>query len=289
MFSEFGHSFLLDQFREFHEAVVEAVPQARSLVRNPETGEACSVSDNSTCDSSGPVPGHVSGSVVDGVSGDAVASPQHNESSAAGGVDDIRERLFIILERQGLEARQKGGDYGARYYEEAQYVMAALADDVFIAMDWAGAAAWSVSPLEYRLFGSKLAGVEFYRRLDRLLEHRDSARTELAAVFLLGISLGFQGKFRGRDDRGALQRYRERLYNFIYNRSPRPGGGDLLFPEAYSMTVAEGDVRNLPAVRRWFKALAVIVVLLLGVSHFLWGRATSGLLELLDKILTAGL
>ncbi len=249
MFSEYGQSFLLDQFREFHGTMAQSAVQAKCLVQNPETGESCS----------------------------------------GGRPEDIRERLFALLERQGLEARRQGGDYGARYYEEAQYIMAVLADDVFIALDWPGADGWCISPLEYRLFGSKLAGVEFFRRLDRLLERRDSARTELAAVFLLALALGFRGKYRGRDDAGALQRYRERLYNFIYNRAPRPGEARLLCPEAYSVTVAEGEVRNLPAVRRWGQTFVLVVLLLLGLSHVLWLRATTGLVELLNKILAAGM
>lgn len=247
MFSRFGDSFLLEQFREFHGSMARAAAKARSLV------------------------------------------PERADGDSGSGAEEIYEKLLSLLERQSLEARQKGGDYGARYYEEAQYVMAVLADDVFLAMDWAGAESWKISPLEHRLFGTKLAGVEFYRRLDRLLEKRDSARTELAAVFLLGIALGFRGKYRGRDDEGALQRYRERLYNFIYNRAPRSGDSAPLFPEAYAMTLAEGSVRIHPSIRPWARALVVIVVVLLGLSHLLWLHATQGLPELLDKILMVAL
>ncbi|HYE89568.1 MAG TPA: hypothetical protein VEA38_01055, partial [Terriglobales bacterium] len=44
----------------------------------------------------------------------------------------IWQRLVSILETQALTAGRSTGAYGAELYRDAQYVMAALADEVFL-------------------------------------------------------------------------------------------------------------------------------------------------------------
>ena len=205
------------------------------------------------------------------------------------GVDPAAElggRLATLLETQGLDAKRKGGDYGATYYREAQYVMAALADDIFLNLDWAGREPWKSRLLEYRLFGSKVAGEQIYRKLDKLLAERDPANAELAALFLLALSLGFRGRFRGAEDAGVLDRYRRELFAFIYHRDPAlEEHGKELFPEAYAAVLGESEPRRLPHLRKWLAILALVALVFLVISHGLWLDVSADLEGVLDKIL----
>ncbi|MEW5773759.1 MAG: DotU/TssL family secretion system protein [Thermodesulfobacteriota bacterium] len=195
-------------------------------------------------------------------------------------------RLATLLETQALDAKRRGGDYGANYYREAQYVMAALADDIFLNLDWAGREAWKARLLEYRLFGSKVAGEQFYRKLEKLLAERDPAYAEMAALYLLALSLGFRGRFRGDEESGVLDRYRRELFSFIYHRNPAlEEHGKELFPEAYAAVLGESEPRRLPHMRKWFAILALVALVLLVVSHGLWLDASADLEGVLDRIL----
>lgn len=208
---------------------------------------------------------------------------------AAGGADPAAElgaRLATLLETQALDAKRKGGDYGAAYYRDAQYIMAALADDIFLNLDWPGRESWKARLLEYRLFGSKVAGEQFYRKLEALLAERDPANAELAALYLLALSLGFRGRYRGEDEAAILERYRRELFSFIYRRDPDLAGqGKGLFPEAYAAVLGDSEPSRLPHMRQWLAILALAALVLLVVSHGLWLDASADLEAVLDKIL----
>ncbi len=199
---------------------------------------------------------------------------------------EVNARLATLLETQALDAKRKGGDYGATYYREAQYVMAGLADDVFLNLEWAGREPWKSRLLEYRLFGSKVAGEQIYRKLEKLLAERDPANAELAALYLLALSLGFRGRYRGAEDAGVLDRYRRELFAFIYHRDPAlEEHGKELFPEAYAAVLGESEPHRLPHLRKWLAILALVALVLLVISHGLWLDVSADLEGVLDKIL----
>lgn len=211
------------------------------------------------------------------------AAPAKNGADPAA---EVGARLATLLETQGLDAKRKGGDYGANYYREAQYIMAALADDIFLNLDWPGREPWKARLLEYRLFGTKVAGEQFYRKLEALLAERDPANAELAALYLLALSLGFRGKFRGDEETAVLERYRRELFSFIYHRDPSlTEHGKELFPEAYAAVLGEGEPRRLPHMRKWFAILALVALVFLVISHGLWLDVSADLEGVLDKIL----
>ena len=151
----------------------------------------------------------------------------------------IAERLHLMLEHQALEAGRSGGEFGSTLYRDAEYVMAAVADDIFLNMEWEGQDSWDSYLLEYRLFGTRLAGEVIFDRADRLLDEGDAANPELATVYLFAMALGFQGKFRGTADADRLARYRHDLFSVVYHRPPGVGTGtEYLFPDAYAHTLA---------------------------------------------------
>jgi type VI secretion system protein ImpK len=198
--------------------------------------------------------------------------------------------LLSLLERQALEASRSGGDFALEVYRRAQYAMAALADEVFLHLDWAGREAWRSHLLESRLFGSHRAGEELFERVEELLHDRDNVYGELARVYLTVLALGFQGKFRGHPEaERELESYRRRLFRFIFGRDPQAMRGDeRLVPEAYAATLDEGRGSTLPHLKPWIWALALLVALWIGGSHLLWRSTLAGLQPLVTEILGTG-
>lgn len=197
--------------------------------------------------------------------------------------EDIWQRLLSLLETQAERAARSGGAFGYSVYREAQYVMAALADEFFLNQDWPGKKNWAL--LETRLFRSHAAGEVVFKKLDLLLLQRDPVYLDLAAIYFFALSLGFQGKYRENDPGNAIDRYRRQLFAMIFRSNPELlQGNHHLFSQSYSHTLAEGRIVKLPHPRNWLLALAAIIVLWVTVSHALWSHVTGPIQQRLCDI-----
>lgn len=196
------------------------------------------------------------------------------------------DRLIAVLRTQDAEVSRWAKGAVLEYFREAQYVMAATADEVFVRLPWSGARYWSANLLETERFGTRSAGQSIFTRIDRLLAEGHPDKRELAAVYLAALALGFRGKYADRPDEGVVDQYRERLAEFIFQKSP-----DLtqpfrkLMPACYESTVAAGTGAKLRSPRTWWWAAAAIVGVWLVVSHLLWMSLTTPLRAQVDAIM----
>jgi type VI secretion system protein ImpK len=214
------------------------------------------------------------------------------ERAAGAGADAspsaVWRSLVSLLERQALDAGRSGGDFAVELYRRAQYAMAALADEVFLHLDWPGREAWREHLMETRLFGSHRAGEELFERIEELLRDRDVVYAELGRVYLMVLGLGFQGKFRGREDAAQeLEGFRRRLFHFVFGRDPEAlRGRERLVPQAYAATLVEGAGGKLPHLRPWLWAIGILLALWLAGTHLLWRQTIRDLEPVVGEILT---
>jgi type VI secretion system protein ImpK len=201
------------------------------------------------------------------------------EAVAEAAPSAVWRRLLSLLERQELEASREGGDFAVELFRRAKYAMAALADEVFLNLPWAGREAWREHLLENRLFGTHRAGEEMFERIEVLLRDRDSAYGELARLYLIVLALGFQGKYRGSPEaERELEDYRRRLFQFIFSRDPRTvRGEEQVVPQAYAATLDEAHPSELPHLKPWLWAIAMVVLLWIAAGHLIWSDATAKL------------
>ena len=217
-----------------------------------------------------------------------VEQKEHENGEQLSAVTTVWQQLFAILEQQAQAPGPGAWEYGAEVYKDAQYVMAALADETFLHLEWTGKAAWRANLLEERLFASHVAGERLFQKLERLLQRREPVYADLATVYLMALALGFRGTFWGRDDHGQLDRYRRQLFAFITQR--QPGLADTarrLFPEAYAYTLAEAQRALLPAPRRWLLAVAGLVLCLGVMAHGIWHYVTADVHGILTQMLSS--
>lgn len=189
----------------------------------------------------------------------------------------VHQRLRTLLEAQTVRARHWGGAYGEGLYREAQYAMAALADEtMLLRIQWDGKAAWQDRLLETALFGTRIAGERFYERLDALLEEGTRTSGELATIYLVALALGFRGRYWRPEDEVRLREYRTALSRVIARDDPELARNAAhLFPQAYDHTIDQGRAVRLPHLRPWMLALAAVVLVFLGASHLVWVSATA--------------
>jgi type VI secretion system protein ImpK len=190
-------------------------------------------------------------------------------------VDEMVRRLAHLLDLGADQAIRLGGAYGATLYSEAQYAMAALADEVFLhQVHWAGAEAWGDNLLETHLFDSAIAGERLFQNIDAMLADGSPAHTELASVYLMVLTLGFQGRYRGRS-KAEIDAYRTRLRVFISHRVAPVQDDEPIFADSYHHTLDEGRETLLPAIARWVWVAIAALILYLLVSEALWIWSTS--------------
>lgn len=208
----------------------------------------------------------------------------------------FQQQLLSLLERQSINAAQRGGEHGARIYREAQYLMVAYADEFFLhLLTWEGQEAWrGTQLLEVKMFNSQAAGERVFDNLDRLLKQRDPITLELARLYLIILALDFQGKYRNIDDAGQLQSYRRQLFFFITQRDPNElydylhyDTNKRLCPDAYAYTLdaSQEKQRWLPSLYKWYILFIVIGIGLLISSTILWHAVSQDLDAITTKIM----
>lgn len=245
-----GESFLLIRFRGFYEEVVRW--KRRLMLENQ---------------------------------GLAGMTPEASAATATKAVTVV-ESLHGLLDRQKAEVLRAGGDYAAEMYKKAQYVMAALADETFLYLDWPGHDAWRSDLLEYRLFHSYNAGEEIFRRIGAILHTRDPVDAELAKILLLALGLGFRGQLRGPAGEPQIAAYRHQLYTFVTHREAgSPHLAHSLFPEAYASSIeGAGESRRLSRTRPWIVAGLLLLAAWLTTQHYLWRDVVKKTAPYIQKI-----
>jgi len=194
------------------------------------------------------------------------------------------QRLAGMLERQALLVGRAGGELSFSLYREAQYVMASLADEFFVHLEWEGRTYWTRHLLETQLFGSNVAGEAFFANLDSLLDQPERAYSDIYSIYLYALALGFRGKYWGTDDGGAIDHYRRMLFQRIYgHQADLSTEGKRLFPETY-IALRHALAARLPSPGTWLEYLAIAVVCWLLVTHVVWNSIIGELEQKTDAI-----
>ena len=218
----------------------------------------------------------------------AIVTEYTADLSPEGAADTLSKNLAAMLELQAAEATWMGGE-SAQRYPDAQYAMAALADETFLHQEWEGKGAWHRHLLEMKLFRSRSADVELFKRIDKLLKDQPNspAARDLARVYLMVIAAGFKGKYRPFGLSRALAEYRQRLYEYIHQ------GGDALmlyaperriFPEATERTLVGHAIGRYSSAQRWAAILAFLILSYTAIAHIAWSRVSADLRDVTGRI-----
>ncbi|HYG86120.1 MAG TPA: DotU family type IV/VI secretion system protein [Azospirillum sp.] len=205
----------------------------------------------------------------------------------------IIRRLQDFLEAQAVQVGRTATDLMISQHREAQYAMAALADDLFIHdVEWNGREVWRGILLEHALFRTRLAGERVFDRMEALLASNDRRLVQLAAVYLCVLGMGFKGRYRVPGGEVALRSHSARLFEFIAGRESELGDGLLpvgrtLVPAAYAHTLSDAKARPLARGPRWPLMLAAIAGVWLVLGQALWWMSTAQLANAADAVLQA--
>jgi type VI secretion system protein ImpK len=190
-------------------------------------------------------------------------------------VTAIWNRTLTMLEQQVLEATRVAGPAGAEFHRQSLFVMAALADETFVHLDWEGRDYWLNHLVEWRIFRSHSAGDFFFRGIEDLLKREDDSAVEVATVYLMALALGFRGKYWSEASQPLLDSYRARLFAFIARHNPELAQPlQRLFPQAYRNTIQTSAPLKFVTPRPWLWALGLAFLAWVVVAHLLWSNLT---------------
>lgn len=223
---------------------------------------------------------------ISGISVSASQTEQEYQDILSSFVGSISKNIVTLLESQELTASHEGGDFLMAYYREALYIMAALADEIFLNFDWIGQNTWDMYLIEQKIFKTQIAGDKFFENLDAYLLNRDPLKIDLGALYYFALALGFQGKYRGIDDKGVLKNYMKSLFLFVVRKEPAfQDPNYLLFPEAYGYTQEEGLIHNLPNPRIWYNAFMALIFGFGVIGSIVWYSQMSSTNHITNQIL----
>ncbi len=211
---------------------------------------------------------------------------------------EVSDRLQTFMNRQYMLAKQDFVEKEMKVLSEAQYVMVALIDEIFLfELKWGGKKEWDNHLLEEGIFQTRGAGERFFHNLDNLLKKRrlDQLHLELAGVYLMALKLGFQGKYRysiinfagkeksdlvqsEREKEKKLDDYRKKLWEFIRTGSSRSWQeGAILFPNAYSHNLENKEEKSIQTTIPWILGSIGMFIVLWCVADFVWFSATKSI------------
>ncbi|MEK9148523.1 MAG: DotU family type IV/VI secretion system protein [Candidatus Desantisbacteria bacterium] len=182
-------------------------------------------------------------------------------------VSEMRSRLGRIFDDHEAIARQDVRLWNL--YKRVKYPLAALADEIILTSQWEHAQEWAEELLEKRFFNTSIAGSEFFKLTEELLEsnfpHKDDI--EVGQIFYICLSLGFKGKYN--EDAQELRSFQIRLYRHLPESIPSGETG--LTPEAYHVIPSTG--KKLQPVISLARAAIICIgfcILYFIVNQCLW-------------------
>ena len=196
-----------------------------------------------------------------------------------------QERFTTFFDKQRERLYRASVGPSSLLIQEALYMFVAMADEVMINQYWQGSDYWRQNCLETKIFQTQVAGERIFFQIDGLLRTNDPLQRELARIYLLSLSLGFQGKFRSTDN-GQILSYKQQLFSFIYHRNPDLSSGtrNYIFEDSLSYVFTEAPTKGLPDLKSWSATAVAVLLIYLFISYGVWMIISDDLHEVLHSI-----
>ncbi|MCX7343562.1 MAG: DotU family type IV/VI secretion system protein [Proteobacteria bacterium] len=205
--------------------------------------------------------------------------------TVSGPVLALQERFTTFFEKQRERLYRVAVGPSSLFIQEAQYIFVAMADEIMINQSWQGSDYWRQNCLETKIFQTQIAGERVFFQIDGLLKTNDPMQRELARLYLLSLSLGFQGKFRTQSNIQILS-YKQQLFSFIYHRNPdiTSGTRNYIFEDSLNYVFTEAPAKGLPDLKAWSATAIAVLLVYLFISYGVWMMISDDLHEVLQSI-----
>jgi type VI secretion system protein ImpK len=195
----------------------------------------------------------------------------------------VQQHLLDAFEELGTRVGPTLSEHERRAFDDARYVMIAMADEVFCRLDWEGKEEWVNKPLEAVIFYTRDSGERFFTRIDSVLKGETSASSQLLRVYLTALALGFRGRYAPLGT-GEPETYRSRIADYLARMDPDMVRGEELCPQAHEFTASGLSPQRLPSFSRGLLPFVVILIAWVVLGEIIWIYRTADLSDVLDRI-----
>ncbi|MDR1333215.1 MAG: DotU family type IV/VI secretion system protein [Holosporales bacterium] len=207
---------------------------------------------------------------------------QKNEAEVA--VVSIQKKMIKVIENV-VSVMLAKSRIAQSFIGDAKYIMTVLADEIFLNLKWDGAAFWRFTLLEKQLFQTEVAGDRFFTMADDVIV--DVRNEDMAFLYLMALSLGFKGKYRGAVNADEqISWYKNRLYAMLSSHQSKlffPGRTHMIC-SCYEYTNFDSDNSSIPDHRFWAWCIASIIMAYIVISYIVWCGITGEISDVLKQI-----
>ncbi len=189
---------------------------------------------------------------------------------AVSNADQFRQLLKQALQAAQGDARANG--YSTEDIQMAMFAVVAFLDESVLNSRNPVFADWARMPLQEELYGGHVAGEQFFRNLQVVLERIDSASTaDLLEVYYLCLLLGYKGRY-GAGNSGELAA----IAAAVRDKIRRVRGAAMTLSPRFEI-----PAEAAPAPRRdpWLKRLAIASIAIFVLAALLFGGMKLGLMS----------
>ena len=206
-------------------------------------------------------------------------------------VSKLQSELYVFIKDKNSKIMYDGGKIAAGVFEEVSYIMAGLADEVFLSINWDGKKVWRRNLLEQKIFGTNHAGEKLLANLNDFLKEQNTQNNEVGIIYLYTLSLGFKGKFKGEEKCDHyIKLLKEKLHAAIYHESSNLFKSQKsLFAQAYSNTFKHPIEHLENPFKIWQKTFFGSAVLYIVLSSIVWSVNIKSSLVILNTAKKSGL
>jgi type VI secretion system protein ImpK len=184
-------------------------------------------------------------------------------------VQRMVEETSILAKRVYRSVVMQAGTASAKDAQTMQYAFVALLDEVLLFSDWSGQSSWQLTPLEFRLFGTRTAGESLPDDIEQMLARQDPSERDLAAVYLMTLVLGFRGRLRMNPKQYG--EWCKALFAQVYQREPDHHRlGAVLEAGCMGQPLQLSERKMLPDGFRLGLMIAGLLLVMLVLSQLFW-------------------
>lgn len=219
---------------------------------------------------------------IDGKASGAPATPGSGQPEANAAAAQASAEVIRLLSAQDLELASLGQQSDREIADEVRFLKAAVADELLLHRPWPGREVFFRYLVERQLYGSSFSGDHIIDRVEVLLSDPSAHADALAAVYLLALNAGFEGRLRDGAEAMAArahQMLRHGLFRRAYRREPEALSARSRIASAQRRVVSEQAYRHVLShlvpvrVFRITRGVALFVaacLFLLAASQIIW-------------------
>ncbi len=192
-------------------------------------------------------------------------------------------RAQVVEEIKTFERKLTNIDYPVRTIVAARYCLCTAVDEAVLSRPWGTQSVWVQGSLLSLFHKETWGGERFYIILEDMLRDVRKNIDHVELVYFL-LSLGFEGKFYGNENRPAREEIRNRIFYHIRHARSKPERN--LSPSWKNIKLPKSSKEKKNKLKKFGFITLIILVIVGGMFNFKLHRVAEPTLQKLDGIST---